>query len=269
MLRERGGGYVKVGVLQLALREMRDHFGDRRTWMVMAAIVIVLGLSGPFGTFEAFAPAPRLAYWTAVVILTYGVGFFAGALLDANGLLARHWLRLPVYGLLTGIPVWSAVVLVQLLTFGVHAGDAFDLLTLFIYCALISTTVLAVGALVPKAAPAAAAEVAPQTSRRPALLDRLQPAARGQLLYLSMQDHYVLVVTDRGKELVLLRLSDAIKETEGVQGVQIHRSHWVALGAVQRAVRDQGKVLLEISDGARLPVSRGFLETVRAAGLTG
>ena len=62
-------------------------------------------------------------------------------------------------------------------------------------------------------------------------------------------------------------LADAIRESSGVPGLQIHRSHWVAIAAVVGAHRSDGKVLLELSNGLRLPVSRGYLPAVEEAGL--
>ncbi len=81
-----------------------------------------------------------------------------------------------------------------------------------------------------------------------------------------MQDHYVDVRTDKGGTLVLMRLADAIAETEGVAGLQIHRSHWVALEGIEKAVRRDGRLLLRMRDGTELPVSRTFAPAVREAG---
>jgi len=64
-----------------------------------------------------------------------------------------------------------------------------------------------------------------------------------------------------------MRLADAMRETGAIPGLQIHRSHWVARDAVVRTHRADGKLLLELSNGMRLPVSRGFLPQVREAGL--
>src|SRR5690606_17132350 len=71
---------------------------------------------------------------------------------------------------------------------------------------------------------------------RPAVLNRLPHHLRGRLIYMSMQDHYVDVHTDRGNALVLMRLGDAIAETGATPGLQIHRSHWVALDAVRASM---------------------------------
>ncbi|MFN6977326.1 MAG: hypothetical protein ACK4OP_04330, partial [Gemmobacter sp.] len=57
-----------------AMRELRAHLGSPFVLAVQAGIAVVLGLSGPFGTWDALAPLPRLAYWTAVTFGTYGLG---------------------------------------------------------------------------------------------------------------------------------------------------------------------------------------------------
>lgn len=82
-----------------------------------------------------------------------------------------------------------------------------------------------------------------------------------------MQDHYVDVHTDKGNTLVLMRLADAIAEMEGVSGMQIHRSHWVALDAVAGSLRKDGRLFLRMTDEKLLPVSRSSLDAVRVAGL--
>lgn len=80
-----------------------------------------------------------------------------------------------------------------------------------------------------------------------------------------MADHYVEVTTQKGSALVLLRLADAIAETRGIDGLQIHRSHWVARDAVKALKRVEGRPMIETTSGALLPVSRSFLAPVRAA----
>ena len=67
---------------------------------------------------------------------------------------------------------------------------------------------------------------------------------------------------------LLLRLADAIAETDGVEGLQVHRSHWVARRAISGLLRGRGKVALWMSDGAVVPVSRRHLGVVLGLGLT-
>ncbi len=75
------------------------------------------------------------------------------------------------------------------------------------------------------------------------------------------------VVTTRGRGPLLMRLGDAIRETAGVEGLQVHRSHWVALEQVASARRIGDAAALTLSTGGEMPVSRSRLAQVRAAGL--
>lgn len=93
---------------------------------------------------------------------------------------------------------------------------------------------------------------------RPQLLDRVAPAERGRLLAIRAEDHYVRVYTDAGNGMTLLRLSDAIKMTHPVAGMQIHRSIWVADDAITEFRRTGHTGLVLLSNGLELPVSRSY-----------
>jgi len=55
-------------------------------------------------------------------------------------------------------------------------------------------------------------------------MERLPVKFRGARLYaVSSEDHYLRVHTDRGEELILMRLSDALRELSEADGVQTHR----------------------------------------------
>lgn len=99
-------------------------------------------------------------------------------------------------------------------------------------------------------------------------LRRLPEKLGRDLLRVSVYDHYVEAHTRRGHELILIRFSDALTELEGYDGLQIHRSHWVAREAVNRIVRGESRSLMvELQDGTHLPVSRSHEAKVRALGL--
>ena len=238
---------------------------DMRTWVALAVLGLVVGLIGPFGTFEML-PLLRIAYWSAVVLVTGLVGTFVAGLIER--LLAPYLGRLPravLGGALAGLPIGLAVALVNLATFG-WRFQPIDLVTITVYCVLISAAVTVLSAVFEQQRPLAAG--APDTGPpAPALLARLPLPQRGRLLHIAVADHYVEVTTDRGRSMLLLRLSDAIRETAPVPGLQVHRSHWVAVDAVRRATRQAGKPVLELETGAVIPVSRTYLGDVRAAGL--
>ena len=262
--------FVKGQRLQFTMRELLAVTRSPLYWAALVAVGIVLGVAGPFGTYEALALPPRLAYWLLVVIVTYFTADLIVGVLKTVLFRERPGTAVTILlGAVAGPFVAGLVWLMNLWILPSAAGIAY--LPLLGYVTIMTATVAGVisyasGSLVAQQerGPAMPAEPAPQ---RPALLDRLPAAQRGRLLYLSMQDHYVEVVTDKGSHLVLMRLADAIGETTGTEGMQVHRSHWVARDAVAGSIRDGARLTLRLVNGAELPVSRSKLADVRKAGL--
>ena len=59
--------------------------------------------------------------------------------------------------------------------------------------------------------------------------DRLPIKLRGAVIHaVQSEDHHLDVWTDRGSDLILMRLADAHRELDGLEGTQTHRSWWVA-----------------------------------------
>ncbi len=87
-----------------------------------------------------------------------------------------------------------------------------------------------------------------------------------ELYAVSSEDHYVRVHTDNGEELILMRLSDALKELSEVDGLQTHRSWWVARQGIADSKSTGGKHHLILKSGGNAPVSRSFLKLTRDAG---
>lgn len=81
-----------------------------------------------------------------------------------------------------------------------------------------------------------------------------------------MEDHYVRVHTAMGSELVLMPLTQAIGYLDGVEGLQVHRSWWVAKAAVTGVVEDGRNLRLTLTGGLSAPVSRARISRLRAAG---
>ena len=84
---------------------------------------------------------------------------------------------------------------------------------------------------------------------------------------ISAEDHYLRVHTRLGEELILMRFSDALRELDGADGLQAHRSWWVARTGVVDSRREDGKLLLVLKSGGLAAVSRTYASTVKAAGL--
>lgn len=98
---------------------------------------------------------------------------------------------------------------------------------------------------------------------RTRLHERLRAEPTVDIISMSMQDHYVEVRTGQGKELVLMRFSDAIKEVEGIAGTRLHRSHWVADHHLQSIEKRGIRSFAMVSDGTELPVSDTYVETAK------
>lgn len=88
---------------------------------------------------------------------------------------------------------------------------------------------------------------------------------KAELYAVSSEDHYLRVHTDHGEELILMRLSDALKELDRVDGQQTHRSWWVARDGVADSKSKSGKHSLVLKSGGIAPISRSFLKPVREA----
>lgn len=252
--------------MQLALREWHRSITKPMVWAVFAAIAAILALIGPFGTQGVLNLPTAFAYWLMITVVGYSVGVLVNGYADArvspNPSLAGVILR----GCVIGICVSCIVFSLNLLVFGLQStasGIAVFVATV-IAIAIIITWLLHM--LFNAASPALSAS-ATASSKQPALLDRLPLEKRGTLRSLSVEDHYVRVRTDKGEELVLMRLSDAIREANPIVGTQVHRSHWIAFDAVKSATRTKGRVILSLADGTNIPVSRANLPKIKEAGL--
>jgi DNA-binding LytR/AlgR family response regulator len=107
----------------------------------------------------------------------------------------------------------------------------------------------------------------PVESQPPRFLERLPLKLRGGQIYaISAEDHYLRIHTSRGSDMILMRLSDAIVELDGIEGSQVHRSWWVARDALEGVERGEGKAVFTLKDGTKAPVSRTFSKALRQAG---
>ncbi len=242
---------------------MRDILFSLQRWLAMAAAAGLLTLSGPFGTLD-YPLSTRVVYWAIVVVASYVCGHTGGVI--AGEFLSKTMalpLRICLIALGSSVPASLVVVLA---TYIAEPQSMPNPLVLWFY--VFAVCLAYVGLLMsirpgPDDAMGAESPELPQ----PALIDRLPRHLRGRLLHLEVSDHYVEITTDKGRSMVLMRLADAMRETAPTAGLQVHRSHWVALDAVRKSARQAGKPVLELEDGAIVPVSRSYVAAVKAAGL--
>jgi hypothetical protein len=107
--------------------------------------------------------------------------------------------------------------------------------------------------------PERAGDTPPVAAPASPLLSRLPPTIGNDIVALSAQEHYTEVHTSRGSTLILMRFADAMIAAEAVtSGTRVHRSHWVARAAVNGVEGDGERMILCLSNGMKVPVSRSY-----------
>jgi hypothetical protein len=257
-----------------AVRERRPHAvgasraaaflrGRGRGWLVALALGLFLGISGAFGSGAA-PLAVRLPLWIGLMLVGAVLGTGVSMLADRWGLYdARPRLTAVGLALFMTLPmsflVWWVVSTIYRLPLALASYLFLLPAVVMVSFAMVGLNLLAYGRH--NETHAAKAGDAP-----PRFLERLPLKLRGADLYaVEAEDHYLRLHTSRGSDLILMRLSDAVAELEGIEGAQTHRSWWVAKDAVVDAKASDGRAVLTLKDGAKAPVSRSYARTLRQA----
>ncbi|MEQ5787646.1 LytTR family transcriptional regulator DNA-binding domain-containing protein [Erythrobacter sp. NFXS35] len=262
---------------------------------VMVAIGAFLGVLGPFGSIDAPLPV-RIVSWVGFALL----GYVFYRPMDPLATWAHRTLDLPRWALLIGtcliatFPMSFAIIAIVSLPDapswpGLESAMATYLSVLVIGGAVTAFFNLArpgerdaaavpppmaapgpmpAPMLSPVFAPATAPAPAPAPSPPPApnpLFDQLPPELGSDIIALEMEDHYVRVHTALGSALVLMRLRDGIALVGDLEGMQVHRSWWVARGAVEDIIREGRNVRLKLARGIEAPVARAKLAELKDA----
>lgn len=232
-----------------------------RTLAVAVAAGVFLALIGALGTGDA-PLVSRLIYWVGLSVLGAVIGWTIARLLGESMLgVQSPWLRgLVIVTVLT--PIF--MLLVWLLS-GRPALTARNIGSYLGVTLVMTSGMTALMMLAGRRA--VLTHAAPPEAPPPRFLERLPLRLRGGQVYaVEAQDHYLRLHTSKGQDLILLRLSDAVAELEGVEGAQTHRSWWVARDAVTDVRRGDGRATLTLRNGVEAPVSRAYARALREAG---
>jgi LytTr DNA-binding domain len=268
----------------------RDHRSTMREWTPVRTIpyhlpwvmgiAVVMAVTGPFGTYEVMGLGKRLLYFTITGVLAWAlvIGFIV-ALRRIEAF--NRWpivARMALAGILAAVPTTAAIIIVHSWLVWPLPWRAFP--DIFPQTAFLAVVIsIMVGLFVERRLHAEAdserARVAESVARAPApgvepvapdFFRRVPPALGRDLLALEMEDHYLRIHTALGSDLILLRLRDALAELGPSCGRQVHRSWWVAEGAIGSVERNAGRNVLVLRNGLRVPVSKTFREQVKGAG---
>ena len=260
------------GPVALALRQLHEVLRGAAFWIVVGGVVLIAAVAGPYYTLERMSLAERLLYWGVVIGLSSVIMTFLSVL--AHRLTeARGWNWALVAGLagMAGVlPVLGTVLLADGLATGFGSGGAgIGRLAAYVAPSVIGVT-LAVNAYIAVQGPrAAAAGAAPQPvsgQATPTVLQGKLPHHLGrEIVALRAQDHYLEVTTPKGRCMVLMRLGDAVRDLDGVHGMQVHRSWWISLAHVARVEKGANGPEVVLTTGERVPVGRSYRAAFRAA----
>ncbi|MEL6522099.1 MAG: LytTR family DNA-binding domain-containing protein [Pseudomonadota bacterium] len=250
----------------LVLTRAWDDFSSRTNslpfWTLWAATTAVATLVGPFGTFVSMGTAERALYWSIVIGVAMIMGTATRSLVEhalpQRGLLLRSFAMAFLFSAVFTPPLYVFNLLVGGLEESPMKADAMFLAVFLIALAIKSVEIVIVDRFEPEA------PVMAEDGALPRLLSRLPDSHRGQLIRMSVSDHYVNVVTDRGETRLLMRFRDAIGELDGTDGMQVHRSHWVAADAVEHVSLENGRRIMRTQDGADIPISCSRWHDVQA-----
>lgn len=262
---------------------MKNTIYGKIAFVVVASVL--LAFSGLYAS-ESLPFLLRLTYWAILI----GAGLWLGDALSRQlrPLLAPlPWAaRWMVYSLILTVPMFGFVLILQ--GFGdqpIMAADyAEAALKVWVVTAVITGFRMRDDVTAAAGAPALSpgsgdnqqygdSEIAtPEDGVAPKqitskILLRLQPELHdAELWALGAEDHYVRVITNTGNDLILVRFADAISEADGIEGLRVHRSWWVARQGIDRiAKRTEGGVIF-LKNGVEIPISRRRMTDVKSAG---
>ncbi|MFO6446211.1 LytTR family DNA-binding domain-containing protein [Erythrobacter sp. NE805] len=261
----------------------------RRVLVDLAAMTVIgvfLAIIGPFGSIAA-PLSERLVTWLGFAWLGYACYRPMQAVVSwgERALALPRWGMVAAAVLIATVPMTVAVLGVNGLAAGgwrwprleVWVGTYFSVLVIGGAVTVLFNLVQSPrpGTPAVAGAPAAPASVAPPPSPAVApvpvpppsnpLLEQLPAELGSDILALEMEDHYVRVHTALGSALVLMRMRDAVALVAEIEGMQVHRSWWVARGAVEDVVREGRNVRLKLARGIEAPVARAKVAELRDA----
>lgn len=97
--------------------------------------------------------------------------------------------------------------------------------------------------------------------------NRLPKKLGKELICFSMEDHYLHVHTEIGSHMMLMRMKDALVELKNYNGLQVHRSWWIATDAVIDVKKEARKATLIMKNNMEVPVSQKYLPIIKEANL--
>jgi len=234
---------------------------------VITCAGIALALLGPYGSYLNGPLAERLGFWLTACWMGFA---FYGTL--ARWLLARwrgrqsDWAALLIGALVVSVPqAWLSRALALSIWPGL--GPVLPALPWwFVQTATLGIPFTAISVwwslhlkLASRRAPHGQADPLGGASSE-------DIADVGNIVALQIEDHYVRVHRVESSRLILMPLKRAILAMGKTEGLQTHRSWWVARAAVAGISGTPRSMRLHLTNGLEVPVARSAVTLLREAG---
>lgn len=236
---------------RLAYRLNLTLLNSREVLASMAIVSAVFLFAMPFGSHELTLVQRLIYFATSVLTIFAGVFLF---FLPFHFCVIKEWI--------SGV-ISMAIVVVFTLFFAAAClafyRDLYGLpldISFWEIMLRVSPMVLSIFGTIHRLSPFTAKRLM-RRNKRSNLTQLIDKSKRGQLIAVSVQENYVEVTTSAGTDLLRMSLAAAMKLIEPGIGLQIHRSHWVAISAV-KSVDEQNRAV-ELINGQTLPVSTTYM----------
>ena len=262
-------------------QEIEPYFANRNLLHDLSISLVVglfIGFLGPFGMGQ-LPLWISISYWVFTCIIGYFI--YTPLIHFGNRLLInkipRQWHRVAISTLLASVLMSFTVPLITWLFFNMPIDFSQQFMQVFPKAVVIGGVITVVSLFRDRMQLQQL-----QLQEKQAIVDNHEKQAervvnekleqfitllplekRGELLCLEMSDHYLKVYTDKGHHMLLMRFKDALNQLEDVDGLQTHRSWWVACNAIESMKKENRKILLVLSNGNEVPVSRTFADSVK------
>jgi len=221
---------------------------------------LLASISDPFGGY-GMTFLRRFLFWVLVLGVAGAIAFLSHRMVE------RHLSGAPLLGkdllivLLVTLSFTPSLWVLIFLFAAPSTGTAPDMWSMARY-----GTIFASGLIVLRRG-GFGQSVPEEESLQPRIYKRLPEGFSEQILRLTVRDHSVDVVTDKGVHTIRSRFGDAIDEMVPISGHCTHRSHWVTDTAIESVERSGGKIHLRLSNGDLIPVSRKYRPALEEAGI--
>ncbi len=233
------------GLKQLARREWQGELGYWLMGWLLASLICVV--ARPFDT-DQLGLISAIGYW--LLINGIAVAIMFGVLRGFGNMMGEKYLLVAIVGSTVFTLLFTPVLIFVNETLYGFELPAHFFISNFLISLVIFGIVWIARPNVSKPAPLLA----------PKFENRLSKYQTAKLYAISAQDHYLNVQTDEGSELILMRLSDALSELTHRDGVQIHRSHWVARAGIAKHTTTS----VTLHNNETLPISRSNAASVKS-----